>query len=382
MMKKLILSTLLASACLTATQAFTYKDTDLLLVFRQAGYNDLVFNIGGVTNFIGLPNGTVKAVTNWDATLAVDNFGGFNLEACQFAILATSSPQATASKSWLTDADEVEIPTHVTYSKWSLQYSAVAAVGRNAAELAAAGTNAFVRDPGDSHSYTYIVSQAGNLDPATLGGASTFPVEQDITSSGGTLRFFEIWANKSATIPQQIGTFTISVDGALSFTAGSSAVAPTITTPPTGQTVNLGAPVTMFVAATGTQPFGYQWRRNGTDLAGQNTDTLTINAATAGDAGNYTVVVSNLGGATTNNPPAVLRVLVPPVILGESKTGNTFTARVQSVNGLDYRLEYRNTLTTAGWTPVLPAVPGTGATLNLTDSSASVPFRFYRVQAQ
>jgi hypothetical protein len=380
MMKKLILSAALAAAGLAGAQAFTYKDADLLLVFRQDGYNDVVFNIGSVTNFTGLPNGTVKLVANWSATLAVENFDG-TLDGSKFAVVATSSPQATASKSWLTDADDLGLPAHVTYSKWSLQYSSVAAVGRKAAELAAAGTNAFVRDPSDSHSYTYIVSQAGNLDPATLGGASTFPVEQDITGSGATLRFFEIWANKSAAIPQQIGSFTITVDGELSFIAGSSAVAPTITTAPTGQTVNLGSPATMFVAATGTQPFGYQWRRNGVDLAGQNSDTFSIGSASAADAGNYTVVVSNLGGAATNNPPAVLRVLVPPVILGESRTGNTFTARVQSVSGLNYRLEYKNVITTAGWTPVLPSVVGTGAQLNLTDPTASVLTRFYRVRA-
>lgn len=380
MTKKLMLTAALAACTFANTQAFTYTAGDLLLVFRQDGYNDVVFNIGNITTYAGLPKGTVKSVTNWSATLAVDNFDG-TLDGSKFAVLAASSPQGTASKSWLTDADDVGVPTHVTYSKWSLQYGAIAAVGRQAAEIAPAGTNAYVRDPGDSHSYTYIVTQGGNLDAASLGGASTFPVEQDITSSGATMRFFEIMANKGGTIPQQVGSFSITAEGELTFTAGSSAVAPTITTAPGGQTVNLGAPVTMFVAATGTQPFAYQWRRNGVDLPGQNSDTLSIGSATAADAGSYTVAVSNLGGAATNNPPAVLRVLVPPVILSESRTGNQFTAVVQTVSGLNYRLEYKNLLTAAGWTPVLPAVVGSGAPLNLTDSNATVPARFYRVQA-
>ena len=377
---KLLLAAALAALPFAPTQAFTYRDGDLLLVFRQDGYNDVVFNLGSVTNFTGLASGTVKPLTNWSAALALENFDG-TLDGSKFVVVAASAPQGTASKSWLTDADDAGAPTHVTYSKWSLQYSAIAAVGRQAAEIAPAGTNAYVRDPDDAHSYTYIVSQGGNLDAGSLGGASAFPVEQDITGAGATMRFFEIQANKAATVPRQVGSFTVSAEGALTFTAGSSAVAPTITTPPAGQTVNLGAPVTMFVVASGTQPFAYQWRRNGADLAGQTADTLSIGAAAAADAGDYTVVVSNFGGAATNNPAATLRVLVPPVIVSKSRSGSQFTAVVQSVSGLNYRLEYRNVLTSAGWTPVLPAVAGTGAPLALTDTTATVPQRFYRVRA-
>lgn len=87
--------------------------------------------------------------------------------------------------------------------------------------------------------------------------------------------------------------------------AAVGAVAPTITSQPLAQTVATGSTATLVVAAGGTGPLAYQWRRGGVDLAGANSPALVINAASAVDAGSYVCTVSNVAGAATSVAAAV-----------------------------------------------------------------------------
>lgn len=74
-------------------------------------------------------------------------------------------------------------------------------------------------------------------------------------------------------------------------------VTPTITTQPVAVSVSDGAPATFSVSATGTAPIGYQWMKDGVVIDGATDASLTIDAAASGDAGAYSVVVSNPAGA-------------------------------------------------------------------------------------
>jgi uncharacterized repeat protein (TIGR02543 family) len=86
---------------------------------------------------------------------------------------------------------------------------------------------------------------------------------------------------------------------------------PSITTQPASQTVPAGSNVTFSVAATGTAPLNYQWKKDGADISGANGVTLTLTNVQPSDAGSYTVVVSNsLGDATSD--PATLTVTTGP----------------------------------------------------------------------
>ena len=95
---------------------------------------------------------------------------------------------------------------------------------------------------------------------------------------------------------------------------------PAITSQPQSQTNIAGTMAGFTVTATGTAPLSYQWRRSGTNLqnvanvSGATTATLTLSGVTAADAASYTVVVTNLAGAVTSAPPAVLTVVFPPSI--------------------------------------------------------------------
>jgi len=86
---------------------------------------------------------------------------------------------------------------------------------------------------------------------------------------------------------------------------GSTAAAPVITAQPAAAAVTVGDTVTLAVTATSTAALAYQWRRDGTALAGATTATLTLPAITAAQAGSYTVVVSNSAGSITSNAALV-----------------------------------------------------------------------------
>ena len=91
---------------------------------------------------------------------------------------------------------------------------------------------------------------------------------------------------------------------------------PQITSQPQGLIATNGTPVGFTVAATGTAPLAFQWRKDGGDIAGATNFTLSLPAVTTNDAAAYTVVVTNSVGAATS-AVAILTVVLPPVITNE-----------------------------------------------------------------
>jgi hypothetical protein len=77
--------------------------------------------------------------------------------------------------------------------------------------------------------------------------------------------------------------------------------APTIVTQPAATTVLDAAPGSFSVVANGAAPLNFQWRRNGTDIAGATGATHNFTADFADNGAIYTAVVSNAAGSTTSN---------------------------------------------------------------------------------
>jgi sugar lactone lactonase YvrE len=104
----------------------------------------------------------------------------------------------------------------------------------------------------------------------------------------------------------------------------ATAVAPTITVQPAPATVDEGVAATFTVTASGTAPLAYQWRRNGSDIAGANLATYTLPATTVADSGaQFSVRVSNSAGSVTSSAAALnVNARLVPV---------TITAAPQSV---------------------------------------------------
>ncbi|HVS51749.1 MAG TPA: immunoglobulin domain-containing protein [Opitutaceae bacterium] len=64
----------------------------------------------------------------------------------------------------------------------------------------------------------------------------------------------------------------------------------------------------------------YQWRFNATDIIGANAVTYVIAAATAADAGTYSVVVTNAGGSSVASTTLTVRPLAAPVITSQPQS--------------------------------------------------------------
>lgn len=88
---------------------------------------------------------------------------------------------------------------------------------------------------------------------------------------------------------------------------------PSIITQPQGMTVLVGSNLTFAVTVAGSPPLAYQWRKDGSLLAGATNASYSINNAQLTNAGSYDAVVSNLTG-TVISTAAVLVVNSPPFI--------------------------------------------------------------------
>ena len=138
-----------------------------------------------------------------------------------------------------------------------------------------------------------------NGSPVVNGGRSILVIENVQPSDVGT--YYVTVTNLTGTVTSQSVQLTL------------SAGVPTILMQPVSQTVPLGSQVAFSVLASGADPLNYQWRKDGTNIAGATSATLNLASASASDAGSYAVVVSNGVGSTLSSA-ASLAVNVPPVI--------------------------------------------------------------------
>ncbi len=122
------------------------------------------------------------------------------------------------------------------------------------------------------------------------------------------------------------GSYSVAITNEFGFAISTNAVLavnlpPSITTQPLSQSVSAAANVTFTVAATGTAPLGYQWRKNGVIIASATTSSYTKNNVQSADVGLYSVVVSNfLGTATSADASLTLNAVI--VFSDDFESGN------------------------------------------------------------
>jgi hypothetical protein len=95
-------------------------------------------------------------------------------------------------------------------------------------------------------------------------------------------------------------TFLAAVPAERAFEVGGRPTPPVILSQPAGAEAGIGEIVALSVEAAGEPKPAFQWRKDGTPIAGATESRLTIAAATPGDGGAYDVVVSNSAGSATS----------------------------------------------------------------------------------
>lgn len=102
------------------------------------------------------------------------------------------------------------------------------------------------------------------------------------------------------------------LDSGAALAAAVAIAPPSVVVPPQNVNVFEGQAASLSVVAVGANPLSYQWKLNGTNIAGATASTYTTAALSLADSGKrYSVTVSNSLGTVTT-PEATVTVSTPP----------------------------------------------------------------------
>jgi hypothetical protein len=230
-MKKILLPTIALLVLLAAplARAWSYNDGDLLLIFRESGFNDVEYDLGTVSNLLGHANGYTTTITGWNPSLVTSQFGA-DLTGVDVILVSVSSPTNATPTAWVSGTEPDTTAYNLSLSAWSQNlHSIISGIGNKPIlpyELPAAAvtpTNAYSIQPSGTQggaSYDYIVSGGTFANIPNLGGHSPFTVQQAIPGS------FDFWSIQTTSVypnsppDHLVGTFNITSSGVLTFVAG------------------------------------------------------------------------------------------------------------------------------------------------------------------
>jgi len=223
-----------------------------------------------------------------------------------------------------------------------------------------------------------------SVDASTSTGITNYQwFRNNLPVAGATASSLNIASVQST----NYGTYTVVVDDGQFPVSSSPAVlsptsGPVIVTQPVSRAALLGStpsPTFSVVASTSTAATNYQWNFNSSPITGRTAATLTITNIQSANFGNYTVSVSDGFTSVTSGAAALTQAVSPSAT--PSLSGTTMTISYSSEVGPSYVVEYKANLTDAAWIP-LRTNAGTGAVINVTDSTSAAASRFYRVRLQ
>ncbi len=115
--------------------------------------------------------------------------------------------------------------------------------------------------------------------------------------------------------------------------------APGIVVPPASQLLAVGNTLSLYVSVSGSGPFTFQWRRGFTPV-GTNSPTFEVAAVSDGDAGQYTVTITNAQGEVTTTPAQV--TVNPPLAittanLPSATVGQPYQSTLAATGGISSR---------------------------------------------
>jgi type 1 glutamine amidotransferase len=233
-------------------------------------------------------------------------------------ISGATSPSLTINSAQASDAGQY----------WVVVSNDAGTVTSNSVSLT---VNPVVTAPSITSQPTDQTVTAGNSATFTVSATGTTPLSYQwqklvngtwVNISGATAPTLTINSAQSSdagqywvVVSNSAGTAT---SNSVSLTVNPVVTAPSITSQPADQTVNVGDSATFSVTAAGTNPLSYQWQKlvNGTwvNISGANSSSYTISSAQTSDAGQYQVVVSNSAGTAVSSTASLT---VNPVQVGQ-----------------------------------------------------------------
>ncbi|HEY3863804.1 MAG TPA: choice-of-anchor tandem repeat GloVer-containing protein [Verrucomicrobiae bacterium] len=154
--------------------------------------------------------------------------------------------------------------------------------------------------------------------------------------------------------------------------------APRVTVQPSNQIAAAGASAQFSVSVFGASPLGFQWLKNSRPLAGAASRVLVINSIDAGDAGTYSVVVTNALGAAASQA-ATLTVIQPPAFQSAALSNGALVITWSAAPGQSYQVQSTGNLASPNWASVGGVLTATNAALSASVSIGALGQQFYRV---
>jgi subtilisin-like proprotein convertase family protein len=186
--------------------------------------------------------------------------------------------------------------------------------------------------------------------------------------------------------PHQAGNYEVVVSNPYSTVTSSPALLTVVTpamivTNPANQVVTNGDVVSFSVVAQGTEPLGYQWFFNTTNLLGNETNTtLTLSNAAPVMAGDYTVVVTNAYNTVTSAPATFLVVTPASIVSGPTDqfatNGDTVSFSVSAAGDspISYQWFFNGTISDGGTNAMLVLTNVTLAQAGTYEVAVSNPY--------
>lgn len=119
------------------------------------------------------------------------------------------------------------------------------------------------------------------------------------------------------------GNYSVTVTNIAGSSTSSNAVLivtnapPSISIQPQNQNVLAGQVATFSVTASGTPPLNYQWLLGGTNISGAITNPFVLANVQQTNAGNYSVVITNLAGSVTSSVATLAILFTNPVVFAQ-----------------------------------------------------------------
>ena len=201
-----------------------------------------------------------------------------------------------------------------------------------------------------------------------VAASSTYTIPSVTTNDAGA--FTVVASNASGSITSVVATLNVLVP-------------PEISGQPQSITVTNGAPARFEVVAFGLPSPTYQWKFNGSPIAGaSNAATCLIDVTQAGDEGDYTVEVSNIAGTLLSSVAhlTVQSPVFPPELSGLRIESGVASFDVRGPANVDFVILSSPDL--MNWVPVQTNATASGMWRFVDQGAAAQAAKFYRAVVQ